>query len=34
MAPGFEDESALKQSKAEQDYWAKKPPARASEAAE
>ena len=34
MAPGFEDESALKRSKADSDYWAKKPPTRASEAAE
>jgi hypothetical protein len=34
MAPGFETEDALKQSKQATDYWAKKPPARASEAAE
>src|SRR5437868_14192853 len=34
MAPGFEDEDALKRSKSEGGYWAKKPPARANEAAE
>src|SRR3954470_9684187 len=34
MAPGFEDTEALKRSKSEGDYWAKKPAARANEAAE
>jgi alkylhydroperoxidase family enzyme len=34
MAPGFETEEALRRSKADPDYWAKKPAARASEAAE
>jgi alkylhydroperoxidase family enzyme len=34
MAPGFENEDALKRSKQEAEYWAKKPPSRASEAAE
>ena len=34
MAPGFEDMEALKRSKSENDYWAKKPGARADEAAE
>jgi alkylhydroperoxidase family enzyme len=34
MAPGFESETALKQSKSAPDYWAKKPASRASEAAE
>jgi len=34
MAPGFEDERALKRSKTEPDYWAHNPGARAGEAAE
>ena len=34
MAPGFETEQALKQSKADPSYWAKKPAKPASEAAE
>ena len=34
MAPGFETEDALKRSKGDKEYWAKKPPARTSEAAE
>jgi alkylhydroperoxidase family enzyme len=34
MAPGFESEDALRRSKSAADYWAKKPAARASEAAE
>jgi alkylhydroperoxidase family enzyme len=34
MAPGFESEDALKASKSASDYWAKKPAARTSEAAE
>ena len=34
MAPGFETEDALQRSKQAADYWAKKPAARASEAAE
>ena len=34
MAPGHETEDALKRSKSAADYWAKKPAARASEAAE
>jgi alkylhydroperoxidase family enzyme len=34
MAPGFETEAALKSSKSDPGYWAKKPAARASEAAE
>jgi alkylhydroperoxidase family enzyme len=34
MAPGFGDEAALKRSKSDPDYWARKPPPRASEAAE
>jgi alkylhydroperoxidase family enzyme len=34
MAPGFETEEALRRSKADPDYWAKKAAARASEAAE
>ena len=34
MAPGFETADALKRSKSAGDYWAKKPPARANEAAE
>jgi hypothetical protein len=34
MAPGFETEEALKRAKSAQDYWAKKPAARASQAAE
>src|SRR5499433_2567746 len=33
MAPGFEDAAALKRSKGAGDYWAKKPSARANEAA-
>src|SRR3954469_24080785 len=34
MAPGFEDETALKQSKGNPDYWARRPAAPAGEAAE
>ena len=34
MAPGFEDMEALQRSKADPDYWAKKPPKPQSEAAE
>ena len=34
MAPGFETEEELKRSKAQADYWARKPAARTSEAAE
>ena len=34
MAPGFENEAALKQSKGTDDYWAKKPAPHAKEAAE
>jgi hypothetical protein len=34
MAPGFGNEEALKRSKSNPDYWAKKPASRASEAAE
>jgi alkylhydroperoxidase family enzyme len=34
LAPGFESEEALKASKNASDYWAKKPAARSSEAAE
>jgi hypothetical protein len=34
MAPGFADEEALKRSKSDPDYWAKKPASRANEAAE
>ena len=34
MAPGFGTEEALKRSKSDPDYWAKKPAAKASEAAE
>ena len=34
MAPGFENIDALKTSKAQSDYWAKKPAAPQSEAAE
>jgi alkylhydroperoxidase family enzyme len=34
MAPGFETEEALKRSKSDPNYWAKKPGARGSEAAE
>ena len=34
MAPGFEDETALKRSKRAADYWAKKPAARADQPAE
>jgi len=34
MAPGFGNEEALKRSKSNPDYWAKKPAPRASEAAE
>jgi alkylhydroperoxidase family enzyme len=33
MAPGFEDETALKQSKGAEEYWAKKPPARSEQTA-
>jgi alkylhydroperoxidase family enzyme len=34
MAPGFESMDALKSSKAQEDYWAKKPAAQATQAAE
>jgi alkylhydroperoxidase family enzyme len=34
MAPGFESEEALKRSRSAEDYWARKPSTRASEAAE
>jgi alkylhydroperoxidase family enzyme len=34
MAPGFETEAALRHSKADPNYWAKKPAVRSSEAAE
>ena len=34
MAPGFEDADALRRSKDDAAYWAKKPPARSKEAAE
>ena len=34
MAPGFQTEEELKRSKSDPSYWAKKPPTRASEAAE
>ncbi len=34
MAPGFETEDALNRSKSAADYWAKKPGAKATEAAE
>ena len=34
MAPGFGNEEALKRSKSNPDYWAKKPASRAGEAAE
>jgi hypothetical protein len=34
MAPGYETEDALKRTKADPNYWAKKKPARADQAAE
>jgi hypothetical protein len=34
MAPGFRTEEELKQSKAQADYWAKKPAQPATQAAE
>jgi hypothetical protein len=34
MAPGFENEEALRRSKSGPDYWARKPASRTSEAAE
>ena len=34
MAPGFEDEQALKKSKAAEDYWAKTKPGKKTAAAE
>jgi hypothetical protein len=34
MAPGFEDEAALKRTKGADEYWAKKPAARTGQAAE